>query len=444
MSRKQQAKTDVINERPGATRREYARARRGQQTIKLAGETFHEDSLVRRQLALPGARRRLVRLCAQFTGNSDAAEDLAQEALLEAWCHPPALREPDLWQPWLWGIGRNVCRRWQRRQGRETARTVLPSQAAASDDGGSAFPDLDQFPAPAVPGFEVALEQAELASLLDRAMNVLPPQTRQILAQRCVDDLPPGEIASHLGMSENATAVRLHRGRLALRRVLTTHLREEAVAHGLIAPNENNENEDPWQETRIWCPRCGERRLMGRFVTEAGEVPHFTTRCPGCQHFVGRDFTTGHHALEAGRVLSGVKGFKPALSRVHAWWNQHYQAAVTRRQVSCGRCGRLARVQMTPPADANEFLRSIGGLYLVCPACRALGCVGLHGLALMLPETQRFWKRHPRMAALPARRDVRFDGHEAISVGFESRTENALVEVLLSRDTLARLHVHEP
>lgn len=272
-------------------------------------------------------------------------------------------------------------------------------------------------------------------------MDVLPPQTRQILAQRYVDDLPPGEIAGHLGMSENATAVRLHRGRLALRRVLTTHLRGEAAAHGLIVPNEH---EDEWQETRIWCPRCGERRLVGRFVTEAGGAPCFTTRCPACRHLVGMDFAARHHAMEAERVLRGVHGFKPALSRVHAWWNQHYQEAVNQRQVPCARCGRPAHVQMTPPPGVDGWRRDVVGLFLACAACRAVGCVGVHGLALMLPETQRFWKRHPRIRGLPARRDARFDGRAALAVRFESRTDNAQVEIFLSRDTLARLHVHEP
>lgn len=41
----------------------------------------------------PEERTRLVRLCAALTGNSEAAEDLTQETLLEAWRHLDGLRD---------------------------------------------------------------------------------------------------------------------------------------------------------------------------------------------------------------------------------------------------------------------------------------------------------------------------------------------------------------
>ena len=41
-------------------------------------------------------RTRLVHLCARLTGDSNAAEDLAQETLLEAWRHFDALRDQQI------------------------------------------------------------------------------------------------------------------------------------------------------------------------------------------------------------------------------------------------------------------------------------------------------------------------------------------------------------
>lgn len=64
----------------------------------------------------PQEHARLVRLCATITGSSEAAEDLAQETLLEAWRHLEGLRDPEKRSQWLSGIARNVCLRWKRKQ----------------------------------------------------------------------------------------------------------------------------------------------------------------------------------------------------------------------------------------------------------------------------------------------------------------------------------------
>src|SRR5579884_1261519 len=69
-------------------------------------------------------RARLVRLCARLTGDSQVAEDLAQETLIEAWRHIVQLREPENMSAWLSGIARNICLRWARTRGRERTRFV--------------------------------------------------------------------------------------------------------------------------------------------------------------------------------------------------------------------------------------------------------------------------------------------------------------------------------
>ncbi|HSH83264.1 MAG TPA: sigma-70 region 4 domain-containing protein, partial [Herpetosiphonaceae bacterium] len=61
-------------------------------------------------------------------------------------------------------------------------------------------------------------------------LALLPPTTRSALVARYVLELPQAEISSRLGVSEGAVEARLHRGKLALRRVLAAELREEAAA----------------------------------------------------------------------------------------------------------------------------------------------------------------------------------------------------------------------
>lgn len=78
---------------------------------------------------------------------------------------------------------------------------------------------------------EVELERKELIALLDRAMSALPPETRTALVKHYVEESPLAEIAAQLGMNAGAIAMRLQRGRLALRRVLTTRLQDEIASY---------------------------------------------------------------------------------------------------------------------------------------------------------------------------------------------------------------------
>jgi RNA polymerase sigma factor (sigma-70 family) len=164
--------------------------------------------------ALSAERPRLVRLCASLSGAPSAAEDLAQETLLEAWRSWAKLADRQALAPWLAGIARNVCLRWRRRRGREAMYMMSEpfddaSQPAALDDTSD-------------PAIE--LERHELAALLDRALALLPPETRLALVQHYIEDSSHAAIAARLGLSEGAVAVRLHRGKLAFRRLIEGRL----------------------------------------------------------------------------------------------------------------------------------------------------------------------------------------------------------------------------
>src|SRR5581483_11668672 len=181
------------------------------------GDDMEAESQVRERIATSTPeswgtsvnREQLVHLCARLTGSFDCADDLAQQTLLEAWLHEEKLRDPSRRTQWLNGIARNVCRRWARSRGREP---VL--QYIALED------------APGGPDIEVDLERDELAALLDKALDLLRPEERTLLIAHYIDGLPKKELAERLGVQPGTLAVRLHRGRLALRGVISTRLRE--------------------------------------------------------------------------------------------------------------------------------------------------------------------------------------------------------------------------
>ena len=208
---------------------------------------------------LNAERARLVRLCYRFTGSLDAAEDLAQETIYEALRNMHKLHDPSGYARWLSAIAHNVCRRWNERRGRELA-GLLPSERKDDASGDEESDELD------LPDedydLDVELDPRELVRLLDRALNLLPAESREVLIAHYFHDSPYAEIALRLGLTGPTVAKRLERGRLRLKRVLSTTLIHEAVGQGLVT----DRLFDDWDETPIWCPSCGRRRLYGKRV----------------------------------------------------------------------------------------------------------------------------------------------------------------------------------
>ena len=138
-------------------------------------DTERTEARTEREVDLPVERARLVRLCAHLTGDVHAAEDLAQETLLEAWRNAHKLHDKGGYSRWLSAIARNVCKRWNYSKGRKMSRLVTPEKEddiSYTDDGY----DLD-----------IELERHELVELLDRAMAMLPPR-----AARCSSSATSG------------------------------------------------------------------------------------------------------------------------------------------------------------------------------------------------------------------------------------------------------------
>lgn len=173
------------------------------------------------EIILPSEGAWLVRLCARLSGNADASEDLAQETLLEAWRHRWKLQDPSGRLSWLAAIAGNVCARWRHAQARHGARYYERQRGIEIDSPGESVPD--QF------DLEVELERHELVDLLSRAMKLLPADTRTVLIERYVRDATHAEIGERLNLSEGAVRVRMHRGKVALERVLTEHFTEDLV-----------------------------------------------------------------------------------------------------------------------------------------------------------------------------------------------------------------------
>lgn len=355
---------------------------------------------------------RLVRLCLRLTSDAAVAEEIAQETLIVAWQRAGQLRNPQAQKAWLNGIARNLCARWWREQGRRG----LPS--VTLDDAPDAIM-ADE------PDFTLDLEREELATLLDQALALLPAETRTILIQSTLENTPHAKIAAQLGLSENLVAVRLHRGKVALRRLLADELREDVIALGLIM------DQNEWQETRLWCTGCGQRRLMGW-----RDERQFTLRCPGCS--VEPDAVHSQSTLRP--EWAALKTFAPLYKHFAVWINNFFQQAIAAGEATCQRCGRITPLRYGLPLHVPPSVRRKRGVHTFCNACGSSSYSALEGLSLNTPEGRQFRQAHPRLRTLPDQ-EIEAEGLPAIVSRFESIDASATFDVVVARDTYRVLRV---
>ena len=82
------------------------------------------------------AEPRLQRLAQSQRVAPDAVDDIVQETLIEAWKSLANLRDEARFAAWLDGICRNVCLRYQRRQGvlRTREAPLFPAESQPDDE----------------------------------------------------------------------------------------------------------------------------------------------------------------------------------------------------------------------------------------------------------------------------------------------------------------------
>jgi RNA polymerase sigma-70 factor (ECF subfamily) len=149
--------------------------------------------LVRSSLPrLLGAARLILR-------DQDRAQDAVQEALVLAWKHIRALRDPEAWDPWLHRLTVRACYRSAKRNKR---RDMVELHV---------MPDI------------VPIDASDLAHTiaerdrLGREIGRLSLDQRTVMVMHFYLDLPLTEAAEILGIPAGTAKSRLHRGLEALR-----------------------------------------------------------------------------------------------------------------------------------------------------------------------------------------------------------------------------------
>ena len=145
------------------------------------------------------SRDRFLSFLTRRVGRREAAEDILQAAFLRIIAKKAAPRDKERVDAWFYRILRNAVVDHYRRGGRE--KKTLESLHR---------PDSSEAP---------GLEQAVCACVRDVA-GALKPEYRAILNRVDFEETPLREVSIELGLAENNAAVRLHRARTALRKLL--------------------------------------------------------------------------------------------------------------------------------------------------------------------------------------------------------------------------------
>jgi len=174
-----------------------------------AGEESAFEQLVRSTSGpLLAAARRILR-------NEDDAREAVQNAFVRAFQALSHFREESRISTWLHRILINEALmklRSRARSEEESLESLLP---AFLEDGHRRNPGSDWSESA-----EAALERAETAAIVSRAIDRLPESYRTVLLLRDIEGMSNNEIAEMLGVSGNVVKVRVHRARQALRTLL--------------------------------------------------------------------------------------------------------------------------------------------------------------------------------------------------------------------------------
>jgi RNA polymerase sigma-70 factor, ECF subfamily len=170
----------------------------------LAGERSLFEPLMRRH------NQRLYRAARAIVRDDAEAEDVAQEAWVRAYQHLNQFEGRAGFATWLTRIAVNeALARVKRRARHEEIDAMEEFRRDRVAQLSSRAPDPEQH-----------VGAGETRALLERSIDALPDNFRQVLMLREVEEMTTAETAECLGISEENVKVRLHRARALLRREL--------------------------------------------------------------------------------------------------------------------------------------------------------------------------------------------------------------------------------
>ena len=179
----------------------------------------------------------LVRVAMMYVGSRAVAEDVVGETWLGVLRGIDGFQGRSSLRTWIFRILTNTAKTRAQRE-----RRSIPFASLGDDDDGPAV-DPDRFLPPGDPAAgawaspprgwddlpEATLLSAETRSVIDAAIDQLPPTQREVIRLRDVEGFSSGEVRALLELSETNQRVLLHRARSKVRAALERYLSEDTA-----------------------------------------------------------------------------------------------------------------------------------------------------------------------------------------------------------------------
>jgi RNA polymerase sigma-70 factor (ECF subfamily) len=178
------------------------------------GDMLAYDALVRKH------ERQVFIIAQHITQNREDAEDVTQDAFLKAYQKLDQFRGNSKFSTWLVRIAVNES--LMRLRKRRTGKMVSIDEDVATEEGSVPRDLADWAPNP-----EQNYNQSELADILRKTIQGLPPGFRVVFVLRDVEGLSTEETAETLGLTVPAVKSRLLRARLQLRERLSRYFHQK-------------------------------------------------------------------------------------------------------------------------------------------------------------------------------------------------------------------------
>lgn len=153
--------------------------------------------------------KKVYTLCFRMCGNSEDAEEAAQDAFLALWRGIDRFRQESSLSTWIYRLATNACIDTLRRRKKQSGSVSLDDEELFVDA-------VDTSPQP-----QETVEHRETQKLLQEGLSALPEEYRKVLILREIEGLSYTEIAESASIELGTVKSRISRGRSLLRNFLS-------------------------------------------------------------------------------------------------------------------------------------------------------------------------------------------------------------------------------